>query len=103
MIELDDAKTLFSFDKDLEPVLKVPSGETVRIRTKDCFGNQLQGPEDQLSEIDWEADQPRHGPDLCRRRCCGRHAEGSYRQYRARRADELLHRKRRGCLRRPLQ
>ena len=53
MIELDDAKTLFSFDKDLEPVLKVPSGETVRIRTKDCFGNQLQGPEDQLSEIDW--------------------------------------------------
>ena len=58
MIELDDSKTLFSFDKDLEPVLKVPSGETVRIRTKDCFGNQLQGPEDQLSEIDWEAINP---------------------------------------------
>ena len=35
MIELDDSKTLFSFDKDLKPVLKVPSGETVRIRTKD--------------------------------------------------------------------
>ena len=62
MIELDDAKTLFSFDKDLEPVLKVPSGETVRIRTKDCFGNQLQGPEDQLSEIDWEAITPATGP-----------------------------------------
>lgn len=62
MIELDDAKTLFSFDKDLEPVLKVPSGETVRIRTKDCFGNQLQGPEDQLSEIDWEAINPASGP-----------------------------------------
>ena len=62
MIELDDAKTLFSFDKDLEPVLKVPSGETVRIRTKDCFGNQLQGPEDQLSEIDWEAINPATGP-----------------------------------------
>lgn len=61
MIELDDAKTLFSFDKDLEPVLKVPSGETVRIRTKDCFGNQLQGPEDQLSEIDWEAINPATG------------------------------------------
>ena len=69
MIELDDAKTLFSFDKDLEPVLKVPSGETVRIRTKDCFGNQLQGPEDQLSEIDWEAinqafDENREGKRL---------------------------------------
>ncbi|MDD7690018.1 MAG: acetamidase/formamidase family protein [Ellagibacter isourolithinifaciens] len=62
MIEVDDAKTLFSFDKDLEPVLKVPSGETVRIRTKDCFGNQLQGPEDQLSEIDWEAINPATGP-----------------------------------------
>lgn len=62
MIELDDAKTLFSFDRDLEPVLKVPSGETVRIRTKDCFGNQLQGPEDQLSEIDWEAINPATGP-----------------------------------------
>ena len=62
MIELDDAKTLFSFDMDLEPVLKVPSGETVRIRTKDCFGNQLQGPEDQLSEIDWEAINPATGP-----------------------------------------
>lgn len=62
MIELDDAKTLFSFDKDLEPVLKVPSGETVRIRTKDCFGNQLQGPEDQLGEIDWEAINPATGP-----------------------------------------
>lgn len=62
MIELDDVKTLFSFDKDLEPVLKVPSGETVRIRTKDCFGNQLQGPEDQLSKIDWEAINPATGP-----------------------------------------
>ena len=62
MIELDDSKTLFSFDKDLKPMLKVPSGETVRIRTKDCFGNQLQGPEDQLSEIDWEAINPATGP-----------------------------------------
>ena len=62
MIELDDSETLFSFDKDLEPVLKVPSGETVRIRTKDCFGNQLLGPEDQLSEIDWEAINPATGP-----------------------------------------
>lgn len=62
MIELDDSKTLFSFDKDLKPVLKVPSGETVRIRTKDCFGNQLQGTEDQLSEIDWEAINPATGP-----------------------------------------
>ena len=43
MIELNDDKTLFSFDRDLEPVLTVKSGETVRIRTKDCFSNQLTG------------------------------------------------------------
>ena len=53
---------MFFFDRDLEPVLTVKSGETVRIRTKDCFGNQLQGPEDQLSEIDWEAINPATGP-----------------------------------------
>ena len=35
MIELNDDKTLFFFDRDLEPVLTVTSGETVRIRTKD--------------------------------------------------------------------
>ena len=53
---------LFAFARDLEPALTVASGETVRIRTKDCFGNQLQGPEDQLSEIDWEAINPATGP-----------------------------------------
>ena len=87
MIELDDAKTLFSFDKDLEPVLKVPSGETVRIRTKDCFGNQIQtaddvqpapGPRRSTERNRLGGDQPRNGPDLCRRRCCGWRAEGPY-------------------------
>ena len=62
MIELDDAKTLFSFDKDLEPVLKVPSGETVRIRTKDCFSNQLTGPQDTMDDLDWDAINPATGP-----------------------------------------
>ena len=32
MIELNDDKTLFFFDRGLDPVLTVPSGETVRIR-----------------------------------------------------------------------
>ena len=62
MQELNDERVLFAFARDLEPALTVASGETVRIRTKDCFGNQLQGPEDQLSEIDWEAINPATGP-----------------------------------------
>ena len=62
MIELNDDKTLFSFDRDLEPVLTVKSGETVRIRTKDCFSNQLTGPQDTRDDLDWDAINPATGP-----------------------------------------
>lgn len=62
MIELNDDKTFFAFSRDLEPALRVPSGATVRIRTKDCFGNQLRGPQDTLDEIDWDAINPATGP-----------------------------------------
>ena len=62
MIELNDDKTLFSFDRDLEPVLTVKSGETVRIRTKDCFSNQLTGPQDTMDDLDWDAVNPATGP-----------------------------------------
>ena len=62
MIELNDDKTLFSFDRDLEPVLTVKSGETVRIRTKDCFSNQLTGPQDTMDDLDWDAINPATGP-----------------------------------------
>ena len=62
MIELNDDKTLFSFDRDLEPVLTVKSGETVRIRTKDCFSNQLTGPQDAMDDLDWDAINPATGP-----------------------------------------
>ena len=62
MIELNDDKTLFSFDRDLEPVLTVKSGETVRIRTKDCFSNQLTGSQDTMDDLDWDAINPATGP-----------------------------------------
>ena len=62
MIELSDDKFFYAFDKALEPALTVASGETVRIRTKDCFGNQVQTPEDQLDNIDWDAINPATGP-----------------------------------------
>ncbi len=62
MVELSDEKVLYAFDKALEPALTVPSGETVRIRTKDCFGNQVQKPEDELDEIDWDHINPATGP-----------------------------------------
>ena len=62
MIELGDEKVLYAFDKELEPALVVPSGTTVRVRTKDCFGNQVQRPEDELDEINWDHINPATGP-----------------------------------------
>ena len=62
MHELSDDKIFYAFSKDLEPALTVASGETVRIRTKDCFGNQIRTPEDELDSIDWDAINPATGP-----------------------------------------
>ncbi len=62
MVELNDDKVIYAFSSDMAPVLTIPSGQTVRIRTKDCFGNQLSGPEDELDEIDWDAINPATGP-----------------------------------------
>lgn len=62
MIELSDEKHFYAFDKALEPALRVASGETVRIRTMDCFGNQVKAEEDQIDNIDWNAINPATGP-----------------------------------------
>lgn len=62
MHELDDAQVLFAFSKESAPVLTITSGETVRIRTKDCFSNQLQRAEDEIGEIDWAEINPATGP-----------------------------------------
>lgn len=62
MIEIDDKAVFYAFDKDAEPAVVVSSGDTVRIRTKDCFGNQIRRPEDRLGEIDWNEINPATGP-----------------------------------------
>lgn len=62
MVELDDEKVFYAFDKTLEPAMVVPSGTTVRVRTKDCFGNQIQKSEDELDGIDWDHTNPATGP-----------------------------------------
>ena len=62
MVELGDDSVIYAFGPEVPPVLTVPSGATVRIRTKDCFGNQVQTPEDELDEIDWDRINPATGP-----------------------------------------
>ena len=42
----------------------VPSGTTVRVRTKDCFGNQIQKPEDELDGDRLGSYQSGYGPHL---------------------------------------
>lgn len=60
--ELADEQVVYAFARDAEPVLTVSSGDTVRIRTMDCFGNQVQTPEDELDSIDWDRINPATGP-----------------------------------------
>ncbi|MEC4176122.1 acetamidase/formamidase family protein [Adlercreutzia sp. R7] len=62
MVELGDEKVIYAFSADAEPAMTVPSGTTVRVRTKDCFGNQVQSADDELDEIDWDRINPATGP-----------------------------------------
>ena len=62
MVELGDDSVIYAFGPEVPPVLTVPSGATVRIRTKDCFGNQVQTPEDELDEDRLGSHQSRYRP-----------------------------------------
>ena len=62
VIQLEDDQVFYAFDRTLEPVLTVESGATVRIHTKDCFGNQVRSLDDKLDYIDWDRINPATGP-----------------------------------------
>lgn len=66
MVELSDEKVIFEFSAAAEPALTVDSGQTVRIRTKDCFGNQLQTEADSIDGLDWDNVNPATGPVFVR-------------------------------------
>src|SRR5699024_7193599 len=53
---------VYNFSKDNEPSVKVEQGEKVRLETLDCFSNQIQSPEDELSSIDFSKVNPATGP-----------------------------------------
>ena len=53
---------MFSFSKDIKPVLRVKSGEEVEIETMDCFANQIMTNEDKLESLDWNRVNPATGP-----------------------------------------
>ena len=60
--ELSDGHFIFAFDRNNGPKLEVSSGDRVRVKTMDCFANQLQTPGDRLGNIDWDRVNPATGP-----------------------------------------
>ena len=66
MKELSDARVFYAFSGNLQPALTVDSGETVRIQTKDCLGNQVKRAVDGLDTIDWDVMNPVTGPIFVR-------------------------------------
>jgi amidase len=53
---------IYDFNKTHNPVKIVPSGTSVQIVTYDCFENQLQTEEDEITGIDWNRVNPATGP-----------------------------------------
>ncbi|WP_347551500.1 acetamidase/formamidase family protein [Pseudalkalibacillus hwajinpoensis] len=53
---------IYEFNKTHQPVKIVPSGATVEIVTYDCFENQLQSEETEITGIDWNRVNPATGP-----------------------------------------
>ncbi|TKD72344.1 acetamidase/formamidase family protein [Pseudalkalibacillus hwajinpoensis] len=59
---LSNESVIYDFNKDHQPVKIVPSGATIEIVTYDCFENQLQSEETEITGIDWNRVNPTTGP-----------------------------------------
>ncbi len=55
-------ETIWAFGPDLEPVLEVEPGQTVRFETNDCFSGQIRSEADLVTEIDFERVNSATGP-----------------------------------------
>ncbi|MBN8209057.1 acetamidase/formamidase family protein [Bacillus sp. NTK071] len=59
---LSNESVIYDFNKDHQPVKVVPSGATIEILTYDCFENQLQTEDTEITGIDWDRVNPATGP-----------------------------------------
>lgn len=57
-----DAGIFYEFSKENKPVIEVESGTTLQIQTYDCFQNQIQHEETEVTGIDWNKINPATGP-----------------------------------------
>ncbi len=53
---------IWAFGPDLEPVLEVEPGTTVRFETNDCFSGQIRSEDDLVTDIDFERVNSATGP-----------------------------------------
>ncbi|GGZ81215.1 acetamidase [Ignatzschineria indica] len=53
--------TIYAFDKNNSPKLRVRAGEQIKIITKDCFSNQVDD-DHRLADINWNQINPATGP-----------------------------------------
>lgn len=57
-----EAGIIYEFNKDNAYTKKVKSGTTIRIETYDCFQNQIQSADTEVSAINWDKINPATGP-----------------------------------------
>lgn len=57
-----EAGIIYEFNKDNAYTEKVASGTTIRIETYDCFQNQIQSADTEVSAINWNQINPATGP-----------------------------------------
>lgn len=55
-------QVVWAFGPEMEPVLEVEPGETVRFETNDCFSGQIRSEDDLVTEIDFERVNGATGP-----------------------------------------
>lgn len=62
MKKISKENIIYSFHPEIEPVITVNPGETVRVETWDCFKGQIQSESTLCSEIDFGQINPATGP-----------------------------------------
>ena len=62
MKKISKDNIIYSFKPNMNPVITVNPGETVRIETWDCFQGQIQSETTLCSEIDFDQINPATGP-----------------------------------------
>lgn len=53
---------MYNFNKEHQPIKNVSSGTTIEISTYDCFENQIQSENTEISGINWDRVNPATGP-----------------------------------------